>query len=445
MAKVQSRPDNIIFAQSAQTGELSAFQNLERGWGSTLTYSAGVPPMEWFNFIGQRSDAGIHYVLQQGLDEWNNLETYPVGSLVKVLSDNCAYRALTENTAKSPTANGEAWVKVLDITAASAAARQVGRAAGNIIQIGAFGFGSNAETISSANSPTASGLYGLPATGAGGPVPGMATEIIHIQYDSANATQYAKGATRRTLYIRDLINGTWNGWEGQYGPSNKPTADELGINQNYIPMSGSESVSGNIGTNGWVHVARNVSDLFRAANSAGLGVSEISGNIAGSEAVQSRLTSVSVSAGSHTTFVGMWGSVAMTSIRQVINSDGSTYFNMEVCRAGSVADRRTTALQIDGGGSRVTTTNGFTLCENGIRVYSPSNPQPVDVSWAVQKVRLGAEYIKGYAPLNTTQRADSGGVLTGLTEWSSDNEIHAYIFRPIQMMINGVWMTVEQV
>ena len=449
MADVQTRPDNIIFAQSAQTGELTQFQDLARGWGSTLTYSQGIPPMEWFNFIGQRSDKGIHYVLQQGIDSWNGDETYPVGALVKIVADNCVYRALQQNTNKLPTNNGEYWVKVLDITAASAAARKVGRAAGNLVQIGAFGIGSNAETVTSANDIIASGFYGLPATGAGNPVSGQASEIIHIQYDANNATQYGKGINKRTIYTRDKVNGTWTAWEGQYGPSNKPTAVELGINQDYVPMDGSESIRGNLGTVGWVHIARTTSDLFRAANSAGIGVHEVSGNIAGGEAVQSRLTSVSVAANSYTTFLGMWGSVAMTSIRQVLQSGGSTRFDFDVCRAGSVADRRTTGMQVDGGNSRVTTTNGFTLQENGARVYSPNNPQPIDTSWAVQQTRLGSET---YNPRNGGEsfvlRMPSGHAMTGINIHSGggrEDEFNGVYSRPIQVLINGGWYTVGQI
>lgn len=448
MASLQTRPDDIIFAQSAQTGEVSDFNDLARGWGSTLTYSAGIPPMEWFNFIGQRSDKGLHYVLQQGVDAWNSLENYPTGALVKVVADNCLYRALRNNLNKEPKSNGSDWVKVLDITAASAAARQVGRSSGNVVQIGAFGIGANAEQITDSTSPTQSGFYGLPATGAGGPVSGMATEILHIQYDSNTATQIAKGHNKRTLYTRDKVNGSWTAWEGQYGPSNKPTAQELGINQDFIPMDGSESIRGNLGTVGWVHIARTTSDLFRAANSNGVGVAEIVGNVAGGMAVQHRLTSVSISANSHTAFLGMWGSVAMTSIKQVLQSGGSTRFDFDVCRAGTIADRRTTGLQVDGGASRVTTTSGFTLQENGVRVYSPNNPQPVDVSWAVRRIRLGSETDNGRTGGESfVLRVPAGHAMTGLNVHSKsgrEDEINNVYSRPIQMNINEVWYTVDQ-
>lgn len=444
MADLQTRPDDIVFAQNAQTGEVTDFNDLARGWGSTLTYSQGIPPMEWFNFIGQRSDKGLHYVLQQGLDEWNSLENYPANALVKVAADNCVYKALRTNVNKSPTSNGSDWVKVLDITAASAAARQVGRTAGNVVQIGAFGIGSTAEPITDANAPTQSGFYGLPSTGSGGPVSGMNTEIIHIQYDANTATQYGKGHNKRTIYTRDKVNGTWNDWEGQYGPSNKPTAAELGINQDYIPMDGSESIRGNLGTVGWVHIARTTSDLFRAANSAGIGVAEIVGNVAGGQAVQHRLTSVSIAANSHTAFLGMWGSVAMTSIKQVLQSGGSSRYDFDVCRAGTVSDRRVTGAQLDGANSRFTTTNGFTLQENGARVYSPNNPQPIDTSWAVQSIRLGGDARTGN---ENSIRLPAGTVCTGLDGWkvSGPNfQLYGLIYSPLQFLINGNWYTVSK-
>lgn len=449
MADIQTRPDNIVFAQSAQTGEVTDFNDMARGWGSTLTYSAGIPPMEWFNFIGMRSDKGLHYVLQQGLDEWNQVETYPIGGLVKVVADNCVYKALTNNTGKTPITNGNDWVKILDITAASAAARQVGRSAGNVVQIGAFGIGAVAEQITDANTPTQSGFYALPNTGVGGPVSGQNSEIIHIQYDANNATQYGKGINKRTLYLRDKVNGAWTAWEGQYGPSNKPTAVELGINQDYVPMDGSESIRGNLGTVGWVHIARTTSDLFRAANSNGVGVAEIVGNVAGGMAVQHRLTSVSISANSHTAILGFFGSVAMTSIKQVLQSGGSTRFDFDVCRAGTVADRRTTGMQIDGDSGRVTTTNGFTMQENGVRVYSPNNPQPVDTSWAVRQVRLGSEvYNLRNGGESFVLRMPSGHAMTGINIHSGsgrEDEFNGVYSRPIQININGTWYTADQI
>ena len=444
MADVQNRPDDIIFAKDALTGEVTDFNGLARGWGATLTYSAGIPPMEWFNFIGQRADKGMHYVLQQGVDAWNSIETYPVGALVKVNADNCLYRSLRQSIGKAPISNGNDWVKVLDLTAASAAARQVGRAAGNVIQIGAFGLGGNAERLTNADAATGSGMYSLDASGANGPISGMAAEIMHINYDANNAGQYARGINRRTVYTRDKVNGVWTAWEGQYGPSNKPTAVELGINQDFIPMDGSEVVRGNIGTVGWVHVARTTSDLFRAANSAGIGVAEVSGNVSGGESVQYRLTAVSVAANTNTAILGFWGSVAMTSIRQVLQSGGSTRFDFEVCRPGSVGDRRLAALQVDGGASRVTTTNGFLLQENGVRVYSPNNPQPIDTSWAVRSVRLGG---LGQTGNPNTIDVPAGCVTTGLAGWkvSGPNfQLYGLRYRPLQFLIGETWYTVSQ-
>ncbi|QEG07763.1 putative tail fibers protein [Salmonella phage SE4] len=449
MADVQTRPDNDIFASSAGTGELLPFGDLARGWGATLGYSDGIPPMEWFNFIGNRTDKGIHYILQQGVDVWVATETYPVGALVKVNANNMLYRCLVQNINMAPANNPTQWRPVLDLTAASAAAKQVGKASGNVIQVGSFGLGGNAELVTNASSITNDGLYQLTATGVGGPESGTACEILHMQIDANNATQWATPYNKRILYIRNKVNGTWNTWEGQYGPSNRPNASDLNINQDFIPMDGSDSIRGNMGTVGWVHIARTTSDLFRAANTAGVAVHEVSGNVAGGTAVTEYLTSVSVSANSNVITAARWGSVPMTHIQHLLVSGGATQINLAVSRAGGIADRRIAALSVDGANNRVTTLNSFTLCENGTRVYSPNNPQPVDLSSVVNSVRLGAEVTNARnGGESFVLRMPSGHAATGFDIYSKggrEDEFRNVFSRPIQILVNGSWFTVGQV
>ncbi len=443
MADVQTRPDNDIFASSAGTGELLPFGDLARGWGATLGYSEGIPPMEWFNFIGNRTDKGIHYILQQGVDVWVETETYPVGALVKVNADNMLYRCLVQNINMPPSANPTQWRPVLDLTAATAAARQVGKASGNVIQVGAFGLGGNAEIVTNANSIVNDGIYQLPASGTGGPTNGVETEILHINWDAKNASQWGRTKGKRVIAMREKVNNTWGGWSYSYGPDNKPTASELGINQDFIPMDGSDSIRGNLGTVGWLHIARTTSDLLRAANSAGVGTVEYSGNIAGGTAVQELLTSVSVAANSNVVTAARWGSVPMSHIQHILVAGGATQINMAVCRPGGIADRRTVALQVDGLNSRVTTTNSFILCENGVRVYSPNNPQPIDTSAGnVRGIRLGARIAAGVSEstfypghVMTGWRFGNKKELRGGTYWSA----------PLQYYINGTWINVSNV
>lgn len=449
MATLQTRPDDLIFASNALTGELTDFPDIARGWGQTLVNSQGIPPMEWFNFVGQRADEGIHYVLQQGIDVWNSAETYSNGSLVKVVADNAVYRALVTNTNVTPSSDTATWSKVLDITSASAAARQIGTGVGNVVAVGAFGVGSTAEQYTDANQiPAKSGFYKIPATGANLPTAGQAADILQLVFDANNIIQYGNAVNNRTIRVRLKINGTWNAWEGIYSPSNKPTAAELGINQNYIPLSGSDQVTGNIGTTGWIHIARQTSDLLKVTNSAGVAVSETVGNVAGGQSVQQRMTSVSVSAGTNMQLMGFWGTVCMADLTFQLQSGGSTRAILDVTRAGGVSDRRVQAFQVDGNTSRVESLNGFTLWEAGQRVYSPNNPQPVDLSVVVNSVRLGSEVTNARnGGESFVLRMPSGHVATGFDIHSGggrEDEFRNVFSRPIQYLLNNNWYTVGQ-
>lgn len=449
MATLMQRPDDLIFASKGLTGEVTDFPNIERGWGQTLVNSQGIPPMEWFNFVGQRVDKGIHYVLQQGVDIWVASENYTNGSLVKVVADNCLYRALSNNTNKPPINNSDVWKKVLDITEASAAARKVGADVGNVVTVGAFGVGSTAEQYTDANQiPAKSGFYKIPANGANASTPGQPCDILQLVFDANNIIQYGNAVNNRTIKIRLKVNGSWNTWEGIYSPSNKPTAQELGINQDFIPLSGSDQVTGNIGTTGWIHIARTTSDLLRLTNSSGVAVSETVGNVAGGQAVQQRMTSVSVSAGSNMQLMGFWGTVCMSDLTFQLNSGGSTQAILAVCRAGGISDRRVDAFAVDGNTSRVETRNGFTLWEAGQRVYSPNNPQPVDLSSVVNSVRLGGEVRNNRnGGESFVLRMPSGHVATGFdihSKGGREDEFNAVFSRPIQYLINNNWYTVAQ-
>ncbi len=80
---IQNRPDGLIFADQAKTGEVLNFPDITRGWGVSFEQTEGKPPMEWMNGILRRQDQAIKYLLQQGISEWSAAEDYPVGSLVK--------------------------------------------------------------------------------------------------------------------------------------------------------------------------------------------------------------------------------------------------------------------------------------------------------------------------------------------------------------------------
>lgn len=103
-----------------------------------------------------------------------------------------------------------------------------------------------------------------------------------------------------------------------------------------------------------------------------------------------------------------------------------------------------------------TTTNGPVFDDSG-RVYSPGNPPPAtDLSGYytkeeanarfIQSIQLGGEVDYARSGEDFDYRADPGCMVTGMNVLSGsgeeDNIKHIYS-RPVQMLINGVWQTVN--
>ncbi|SUB83207.1 Uncharacterised protein [Pragia fontium] len=79
---IYQRPDEKILAESSKQGEVKDFPDISRGWGVAFDKTGGIPPMEWFNALGKRTDEAVRYLLQRGIAEWSKTEDYPVGALV---------------------------------------------------------------------------------------------------------------------------------------------------------------------------------------------------------------------------------------------------------------------------------------------------------------------------------------------------------------------------
>ncbi|BBE08567.1 Uncharacterized protein MCB1EB_0406 [Mycoavidus cysteinexigens] len=101
------RPDEHVFAEGARPGEVQPFPDLSRGWGVAFDQTGGIPPMEWFNFIGKRADEAIRYLMQRGLPEWSETEDYPEGSYIQYSGKT--YRAKIDNKGKTPSAHLAEW------------------------------------------------------------------------------------------------------------------------------------------------------------------------------------------------------------------------------------------------------------------------------------------------------------------------------------------------
>lgn len=112
--KIQKKPDYLIFADDAKTGELESFPNILRGWGVTIDQTQSKPPMEWMNGVFHRIDENTLYLLQQGVPEWDNNVLYPVDAVIKYKSK--LYIATVQNDNVIPSTNTTKWSKVVPDT-----------------------------------------------------------------------------------------------------------------------------------------------------------------------------------------------------------------------------------------------------------------------------------------------------------------------------------------
>lgn len=110
--EIQNKPDYLLFANDAKTGELEAFPDVSRGWGVTIEQTQSKPPMEWMNGAFNRVDANTLYILQQGIPEWSEKVLYPANAVIKV--DDVIYVAKSENTNLAPNNNANIWGKLID-------------------------------------------------------------------------------------------------------------------------------------------------------------------------------------------------------------------------------------------------------------------------------------------------------------------------------------------
>lgn len=101
------KPDLKIFAQDAKTGEVETFPDILRGWGVTLDRTAGKPPLEWFNAIGQRTDEWLMYLTQRGVAEWDASLDYPKTAIAQF--NGVIYVSNKETKGEQPDRSQAAW------------------------------------------------------------------------------------------------------------------------------------------------------------------------------------------------------------------------------------------------------------------------------------------------------------------------------------------------
>ena len=115
------RPDELVFASAAGSGEIKPFPDIPRGWGLTFNDptaggNGGFPPMEWFNSLLARIDAATQYFLQRGVGEWAASTLYAAGSVVS--QGPLIFRALKSSQGIQPGSDTTAWAQLADASAA---------------------------------------------------------------------------------------------------------------------------------------------------------------------------------------------------------------------------------------------------------------------------------------------------------------------------------------
>lgn len=103
-------------------------------------------------------------------------------------------------------------------TVGTAAARNVGTAAGNVMEVGAFGLGQGITATVDWNNYKTTGFFigdGL----ANAPIAG-GIYVAVTQYTTTYAIQKAENLEGTLGFVRALINGTWNSWARIYSQKN---------------------------------------------------------------------------------------------------------------------------------------------------------------------------------------------------------------------------------
>src|SRR5690554_1439618 len=108
---IYTRPDEKVFAENANPGEVVAFPDILRGWGLAFEQTEGKPPMEWLNALIKRQDEAIRYLMQRGLSQWSATENYPAGAFVQ--HGARAYRAVIENNNVQPGTAAATWAELV--------------------------------------------------------------------------------------------------------------------------------------------------------------------------------------------------------------------------------------------------------------------------------------------------------------------------------------------
>lgn len=185
-----------------------------------LGWVAEVPTFQNENWLQNRQDNFNLHINQWGVAEWDALTAYPEHAWARSTVDGQVYVStlVGDNIGNEPSAAPvNQWQELtanLTGTLGTAAARDVGLAAGNVLEVGAFGVGATAPTAFAGdlNTLETTGFTAI-AAGATNKPSGLTTGYVLTQaYNATDTAQLAFNRESDALHMRRQLGGTWSAW-----------------------------------------------------------------------------------------------------------------------------------------------------------------------------------------------------------------------------------------
>ncbi|RYM55421.1 hypothetical protein BSR03_27240, partial [Serratia proteamaculans] len=275
----------------------------------------------------------------------------------------------------------------------TAAVANVGTNTGNVMAVGAFGLGRGSSHKDDAYNNIGE-IYRVNNTSASSPTTGVAG-VVSLPCDGGPSTGYIAVSYAGAIWSGHS-DSPENGvtWYRVYTTVYKPTAEDVGA----LPITGG-NVTGTLTAP--VLAARNATTSKRLSlDVQGSAVNDVSMSVF-SDGTHQKLDY----ADTQGWLVSLWRNIA----------DGSV------------------SLQVNG------TMNADVINEAGQRVYSPNNPQPIDLSSYVQGIRKGARVSLG----STQDITTDDGYIDDFHFASQPDDSHIWQvgYSPLQYLVNGTWLT----
>ncbi|AKJ42818.1 hypothetical protein [Pragia fontium] len=220
---IYQRPDEKILAESSKQGEVKDFPDISRGWGVAFDKTGGIPPMEWFNALGKRTDEAFRYLLQRGIAEWSKTEDYPTGALVShnqgvwlAEKNSKGVEPKTNTLWKETALTIEQVRKLIPVNSVNGKTGNVVLNAGDVgaLKQGDFGLGSAKINIGEGSiddTTRGTGFY-LASPRSVGERPYNYSYFIHIKDTDVAAAQLGIRLDSNNMSLRIARNGVWTEW-----------------------------------------------------------------------------------------------------------------------------------------------------------------------------------------------------------------------------------------